>query len=717
MNLLENLNENQKQAVMETEGPVMVMAGAGSGKTKVLTTRISYIIQELGIAPSQILAVTFTNKAAQEMKSRIESMLGIDTRFMWISTFHSFCARLLRLEIDKLEPFTKNFTIIDEEDSLKLVKECLKELDIDIEVTPAQFRKYISKSKNFSNFKIKDSWINDYFTTINRRYEEKCKENNLLDFDDLIIYTLKLFRKYPDVLEKYQEKFNYILVDEFQDTNDLQYELVCMLSGLHNNLFVVGDDFQSIYSFRGAKIENINKFLRDFKDNKLILLEQNYRSTTPILNLANDIIKKNPNQIKKEMFTNREGGKTPYFFRAEDAKEEALFVAEKISEKVKMGMKYSDFAIMYRSNYISRTIETTLKEHHIPYVIYGGTSFFSRTEVKDMIAYLRLLVNPNDDFSFLRIINTPKRGIGQSILDKLNSIKFGRNISLYDSIDYYEGSGKGATNLRSFKATLERIKEDIEKLTLEEILKRIFEDFDYASELIKDEDTYQDRVDNIGELASMLVESDESNEEEGLSNESVLEKILVDLALRTDKEEEKDKDCVKVTTFHQVKGLEFPVVFMVAMDEGIFPNQQAMIFQANSSEMEEERRICYVGITRAKDELYLTSAKERTRYGKYEQFGVSSFIKEMNHSLYCDIRNTIKNNVSIPIKKINVEKKVETVKSDSSQVSFSIGDKINHKVFGDGMIVKIEGDIINVAFPSPTGIKKLKANHPSIRKL
>ncbi|MCR5231787.1 MAG: UvrD-helicase domain-containing protein [Acholeplasmatales bacterium] len=703
MDLLKDLNKNQIEAVTLTEGPVMVMAGAGSGKTKVLTTRISYIIEELGIAPSQILAVTFTNKAANEMKSRIEAMLGIDTRFMWISTFHSFCARLLRLEIDKMPPFNKNFVILDEEDSTKLIKEVLKELDIDEKAK--EFKHLISKSKNFTNFSIKDPKVNDLFTIVNRRYEEKCKENNLLDFDDLIIFTIKLFRSNPLVLEKYQDKFNYILVDEFQDTNDLQYELVHMLSRVHNNLFVVGDDFQSIYSFRGAKIENINKFRRDFKNHKLVLLEQNYRSTTQILNLANDIIKKNPNQIKKEMFTIKKDGILPYYYKAYSSYDEAVFVVNKIAEEVRKGRNYSDFAIMYRVNYITRNFEDILVRNKIPYTIYGGMSFFARTEIKDMIAYLRLLINPKDDFSFERIVNVPKRKIGKVILDKLKEISSSNDLSLYEAIDYVNGSGIGINNLKAFKIILESIKANIELVSLKETLNQIVKQIGYEEELKKDEDTYQDRIENINEFQSVLAEAEE--EYEDLSHYEMFESLLSDLALRSENDDIKEVNSVKLTTFHQAKGLEFPVVFMVAMEEGIFPSMN--IF--SNEEMEEERRICYVGVTRAKEELYLTSSENRLRFGKTESMIPSTFLKEMNKELYYN---------STKPKTVIKKKEVETtyIKKEENGVNlFSVGDKINHKIFGNGMVVKVEGETISVAFPMPTGIKKLKANHPSLRKL
>ncbi len=711
MDLLKNLNENQKKAVTLTEGPVMVMAGAGSGKTKVLTTRISYIIQELGIAPSQILAVTFTNKAALEMKSRIEAMLGIQTGFMWISTFHSFCARLLRLEIDKMPPFNKNFTIIDEDDSIKIIKEVLEEFGIDERAK--DFKHYISKSKNFLNYEIQDPRIHKLFIQVNRRYEEKCKQNNLLDFDDLIIYTIKLLEENPSVLKKYQERFNYVLVDEFQDTNDLQYKLMKMIASLHHNLFVVGDDFQSIYSFRGARIENINHFRRDFPNYKLILLEQNYRSTTQILNLANDVIKHNPNQIQKEMYTVREDGKLPYYYRATGSYDEACYVINKIKDMVNHGRSYSDIAIMYRVNYISRNFEDMLVRNKIPYVVYGGTSFFSRTEIKDMIAYLRILIHKDDDFSFERIINVPKRKIGKAILDKLRKIAEENNISLYEAIDDYKGSGIGYENLKKFKVILEGIKANLENVSLYETLHQIYKQFEYEEELKKDEDTFSDRVDNIKEFHSVLSETEEQYE--GLSKYNMLENLLSDLALRSENDDIKETNSVRLTTFHQAKGLEFPVVFMVAMEDGIFPPR--LTLPENRLEEEEERRICYVGITRAMDELYLSSVEERLRFGKTEPMIPSRFIQEMDKSLYATNFNRIKA-VDARLKPFkNLPKTSAITAKPTTKSLFFIGDKVNHKIFGDGMVVKIEGDIISVAFPHPTGIKKLKANHPSIRKL
>lgn len=708
MELLKNLNPNQQLAVTETEGHVMVMAGAGSGKTKVLTTRISYIISELGIMPNQILAVTFTNKAALEMKTRIANMLSIDTKYMWISTFHSFCSRLLRLEIDKMPPYNKNFVIIDEEDSTKIIKDILKECEFDEK--PKELKHLISKSKNFENFSIKDPSLNNVFNIVNRKYEQRCRESNLLDFDDLIIKTLELFKKNPDVLEKYQRKFEYILVDEFQDSNSLQYELVMLLNKIHKNLFVVGDDFQSIYSFRGARIENIHKFQQDFKDYKLILLEENYRSTKEILNLANDIIDKNPNQIKKVMYSNKKEGPLPKYYHADSSYDEAVFVVNKIKDGILKDKKYSDFAIMYRANYITRNFEDILVKNKIPYIIYGGLSFFARMEIKDITAYLRLLVNSDDDFSFIRAIGTPKRKIGKAILDKLEAIKNEKNISLYDAISYYDGKGIGATNLKEFKRMIDDIKTKIENVRLKDLIKLIVDGSNYEEELKKDEDSYLDRMDNIKEFQSVLAEVEE--EYSDLSHKEMLEKLLSDLALRSETDEVTNEDSVVLTTFHQAKGLEFDTVFMSAMEEMVFPSVNIL----TNEELEEERRICYVGITRAKNELYLTNAENRLRFGQSERMLPSRFLSEMNKNLYQNIsRGLISKSISKQIHKpvFSIEKKEE----EKPTVNFKTGDKINHKAFGDGLIVSVSGNTITVAFKAPFGVKVLNGAHPSIRKI
>ncbi len=706
--MLENLNERQLEAVTTTEGPVMVMAGAGSGKTRVLTERIAYII-DMGISPFQILAVTFTNKAANEMKRRVEELVHVETKYMWISTFHSFCARVLRLEITALPPYTKSFMIIDEEDSLKIIKEICKENQVE-EIKPKRLQSLISKVKNFPNYSIKDVYLKRIFENINRKYNQYLEENNMLDFDDLMIKTIELFKKNPEILEKYQEKFQYILVDEFQDTNDIQYNLMFMLSARYHNIFVVGDDFQSIYSFRGARIENINRFISDFKENKLILLEENYRSTTPILNLANEIIKHNPNQIKKVMFTSKEEGITPYYYEAASGKSEAMFVVDKIKEFHLSGDSYSDFAILYRTNYISRVFEDLLIKYQIPYRIYGGLSFFARKEIKDMLAYFRVIVHSEDDFSFLRIVNEPKRKIGATLLEKLHSHAGEENSSLFNSIPTFEGKGAGYNALQEFHKMILSIKEQVNNTPLPKLIDVILEETGYKAMLAVD-DPEHDRLENVYELKNVLKETDNSVDGDNFDK---LESLLNDLSLRTDEEDKSERDSVILSTYHQVKGLEFKTVFMVAMEEGIFPSG----FHSEDLDLEEERRICYVGITRAKERLYITNAKSRMLYGHMETEALSRFVKEMGTEYLKNISADFYKNSKVKYDSYFQKKNKKESFTLSKEEQYHVGDKIEHKVFGLGIVVSVgEDNFIKVAFPMPTGIKPLIKDHSSYKKI
>lgn len=706
--LLEGLNEAQKDAVLTTEGPVMVMAGAGSGKTRVLTNRIAYILSTQSIPASAILAVTFTNKAAREMKERIERLIDVDTRYMWISTFHSFCARLLRNEIKHLPPFTTNFTILDEEDSLKIVKEIMKTECWD-DYKPKKIRSLISTCKNFSNYRISDPHLNQVYTAVANKYHQRLEEDNLLDFDDLIIKTIAVLQKNPEILEKYQRKFQYILVDEFQDTNDLQYQLMFMLGSRHHNIFVVGDDFQSIYSFRGAQIENIHRFRKDFLETKLILLEENYRSTTQILDLANCIIEKNPNQIKKVMFSNISNGQKPFYYEAESAYAEVMFVIDKIRELHAAGDEYREFAVMYRANYISRAFEDQLVRYQIPYKIYGGLSFFSRKEIKDMIAYLRVLVHPEDNFSFRRIINEPKRKIGPALIEKLAIHAENLEISCFEAIESYSGTGLGVKALKEFHRMMTTIRAELNNIPLKNVIDILLEETGYRSMLLATEED-QDRLDNVLEFKTILRETDE--EVDG-DNFEKLESLLSDLALRTDTDDDNGSDdCVRLTSYHQAKGLEFKNVFMVAMEEGVFPSSYH-----EDGDIEEERRICYVGITRAKKRLYLSSAATRFVFGSHMQMPPSRFVKEMKDSLLATATKKYKSADVLPKKSTmiihdEVDKKKPVIKN-----SYQQGDKISHKAFGDGLVVSVDGEVITVAFKVGVGIKKLIGTHPSIRKI
>ena len=698
---LNTLNESQYEAVTTTDGPIMVMAGAGSGKTKVLTTRIAFIINVLNINPFDILAVTFTNKAANEMKERIGNMLGINTKMMWVSTFHSFCVRILRAEANSISPYKKGFQIIDDDDQNKIMKDIIKELNYDVK--PKQILNAISKEKNGMSINKLELDMKIHFSSLKEKYQQYLIDNNLFDFDDLILKTIDLLRENESIRTKYQNKFKYILVDEFQDTNTPQYELMKILSIAHRNLFVVGDDFQSIYSFRGAKIENINRMRRDFSETKLIKLEKNYRSTTEILNLANNVIDKNPNQIKKVLTSNNKIGEKPILVPSSSSYDEVIFVVNRIKELVlKENLEYKDFAVLYRANYLSREFEDEFVKNHIPYKIYGGLSFFARKEIKDIIAYLRLIINHDDNFSFRRIINVPKRKIGESIISRLDEIRIENNLSLFDSISLIDKKGIGVNNLITFKSNIEKMSNQIDQVNISEIISLVVDLFGYKDYLKEeyDKEEYLDRLDNIKELNSVVAEYKELYED--LSNSEVLSNMLQDLTLRTDKEEAQDDNAVRLSTYHQAKGLEFNTVFMVANEDGIFPSQNCF----TKEEIEEERRICYVGITRAKKHLFLSYAMSRLRFGMDQSLPLSRFIKEMDNNLYTIYQKDIPNNKKV-ISKPNLD----------LNVSFKCGDKINHKSFGDGIIVSVNDDIITVCFKVEIGIKKLKANHPSIRKI
>lgn len=696
MDYLTGLNAKQQEAVLQTEGPVMVMAGAGSGKTRVLTHRIAYIIDKLGIYPSNILAVTFTNKAAREMKERVEKLLNIDTRQMWISTFHSFCARLLRLEAKELEGYTTNFLILDTDDSLKIIKDLMKQEDLDF-IKPQTMQKWISNSKNLKDYvPSTDPYQIRKFELIYHLYEEYLLKNNAMDFDDLLLNTLKLFKNNTKVLEKYQNKFNYILIDEFQDTNHVQFDLVYLLALKCQNIFVVGDQDQSIYSFRGAVVENIDKFRKVFPLTKLILLEENYRSTPEILNLANKVIKQNKMRIDKNLYTNNQEGMAPIYFKAETSYEEVIYVCDKIEQLINNkshNYTYKDFAIMYRANYLSRGFEDELLKRHIPYEIYGGLSFYSRKEIKDIIAYLRLIINNDDNLALLRIINEPKRKIGNAFIAKLEECQ---DVSLFKALSLVKASGQGYNNALLFRDMIIELGEALDKCNLTDFIDLVLDKTGYKVMLEQAEE--EERLENILELKSVIKECDGYYEGD---NRAVLTAFLADLALRTDMDDSSEDSLkVKLMTFHQSKGLEFPVVFMVALEEGIFPSQNCY----TEKDQEEERRICYVGVTRAEERLYLSSVSRRFIFGQSQSMTPSRFLKEMD---------------LLVKKSTNIIRPVVTSKPEvkASSTSFNINDKVRHKVFGDGLVVKVEGNTLTVAFKAPYGIKIILANHPSIAKI
>ena len=713
--LLTGLNKNQYEAVITTDGPVMVMAGAGSGKTRVLTTRIAFLIDVLGVDPSNILAVTFTNKAANEMKERISNMIKIPTKNMWISTFHAFCSRLLRFEMNFMPPYTNRFNIIDDDDSLKIIRDIMKEHEINYK--PSQIYKLISKLKNGQAINwFHDNKLQEVTIEVKDLYDNYLKNNNLLDFDDLIEKTIELFKKNPNILEKYQEKFKYILVDEFQDTNKIQYKLIKLLAAKYNNIFVVGDDFQSIYSFRGAQIENINKFREDYLNHKLILLEENYRSTPDILNLANNVIEHNKNQIKKVMFSSKDKYTLPVLYEATNGFNEAEYVIDNIKKLLLEGAKFSDFAIMYRNNSSSRLFENKLMQANLPYVIYGGVSFYQRKEIKDIVAYLKLIINYDDDFSFERIVNEPKRNIGNVILGKLKEIKEEKNISLLEAIDYYVGSGKGYTNLKNFKNVITTIRNSLELYKLSDLIDILDKEIGYIDEIyrVEDEEIADERKENILEFKSQLKELEDSDVG---SNYDLLNDLLLDLSLKTNNDNTNDGNKIILTTYHQAKGLEFENVFMVSNEEGIFPSFYTG--QENPNEMEEERRIFYVGVTRAKKRLFLTYADEKIVHGHKDYYYRSSFIDELDKNLYEDYNRRMKNKYnniySKPLFKINKEEpKDEPIVS--SKEDLKVGDKVNHDKYGDGIIVNITDTIATIAFSIEYGVKKIKSDYQGLKK-
>lgn len=720
MNLVEKLNDRQQEAVAKTEGPVMVLAGAGTGKTRVLTNRVAYLIDMLGVSPYNILAVTFTNKAAREMKERIEKLVDVDLRHLWVLTFHSMCARILRYELNEFEGYRSNFNIIDDEDRNRILRDIIKELGYDPrEVKPTEIKNIISHAKNFiePSFGI-DSYnhyvdnlikTNPIANKVIKCYDETLKKENLLDFDDLILVCLRLLFKNDAIRTKYQQRFQYILIDEFQDTNDIQYLLCKVLASYHRNLFVVGDQDQSIYGFRGANVANIDHFIKDNPGCEVILLEENYRSTKQILTVANNVISCNKMRIAKTLFTNISDGPKPYYFHAQTSYEEVNFIAEKIRKYIEQGRKYSEIAILYRANYISRNLEDVFVKHKIPYVIYGGKSFFERKEIKDMIAYLRLMLNQDDDFQFKRVVNEPKRKIGDALIAKLTAAALEHNVSLFKAIDHIQSTGIGVSNLIGFKFTILELAEEFSHtdLPFADIIDRILAKTEYDKMLKEEGETGIERRENIKEFKSALAEIEDFYEG---SREEKLNLFLSDLALRTnDDSKEENDEKVKLMTFHQAKGLEYPIVFMVAMEESIFPSSLSY----TETDIEEERRICYVGITRAREELYVTNAISRFYNGAQSSFPESRFVREMNKE---DL--TILGPVVRPIFKpqavVKEEVKPEPVSVD---VELEKGDKINHKLFGDGVIVSRDGKVITVAFSQEHGIKKLMANHPAIRKI
>ncbi len=633
--LIDGLNNKQKEAVMATQGPCLVIAGAGSGKTKVLTHKIAYLMQEEKVLPWNILAITFTNKAANEMKERIETLVGEAAKDIWMGTFHSICVRILRKFIDRIG-FDSSFLIFDASDQKTLVKECLKALNIDDKLFSE--RGVLAEISNAKNELLEPEaysrkYAGDYrkskIAEIYALYQKRLKENNAVDFDDIINNTIKILSENPDVLEYYTEKFKYILVDEYQDTNKAQFTLVTILASKYGNITVVGDNDQGIYSFRGADISNILNFEKDFPGTKIVKLEQNYRCTGNILKAANSVIKHNETKYDKKLWTENGEGTLPQIYQGEDEYDEARFVVEEIRHLKREELDhYSDFAILYRMNSQSRALEDILRREDIPYKIVGGLKFYERKEIKDAISYLRLIANPSDNISLKRIINEPKRGIGKTSLDHIQEIAESQGISMYEVIKHADDFGQPRVyaNAKEFIDTIENLRSQKEEIKISDLLKETLNKTGYTKAL-EQENTIEaeSRIQNLEELVTVAVEFEEEFAENGLSD------FLESISLSSDIDSLEDQeDSVTLMTLHSAKGLEFPVVFLVGMEEGIFPGYQSV---GEPKELEEERRLFYVGITRAKQHLYLTCAKRRTIFGSTSYNAVSRFVKEIPEEL------------------------------------------------------------------------------------
>ncbi|KEZ48225.1 ATP-dependent DNA helicase PcrA [Metabacillus indicus LMG 22858] len=729
--LLNGLNDMQKEAVKATDGPLLIMAGAGSGKTSVLTRRIAYLMVEKGVAPWNILAITFTNKAAREMKERIGKLLGPGADDIWISTFHSMCVRILRRDIDRIG-ISRNFSILDTTDQLSVIKQILKDRNIDPKkFDPRSMLGSISNAKNElitpEEFeKTAGGMYEQVASDVYKDYQKKLLKNQSLDFDDLIMTTIQLFQRVPEVLEFYQRKFQYIHVDEYQDTNRAQYLLVKMLASRFQNLCVVGDSDQSIYRWRGADIANILSFEKDYPSASVILLEQNYRSTQRILEAANGVIKNNMNRKAKNLWTENDEGQKISYYRADSESAEGQFVAGKINQLVStQGRKLSDFAILYRTNAQSRVIEEILLKSNINYTIVGGIKFYDRKEIKDILAYMRLIANPDDDISLARVINVPKRGVGATSVDRIAQYAADNDLSLFGAIEQIEFAGVSArvvSAMVDFRELIRNMANMQDYLSVTELAEEVIEKTGYR-DMLKTEKTIeaQSRLENIDEFLSVTQNFEKNSEDKSLVA------FLTDLALvadidKLDDDEEASKEAVVLMTLHSAKGLEFPVVFLMGVEEGVFPHSRSLM---EEEEMEEERRLAYVGITRAEKELFITNAKMRTLFGRTSMNPESRFISEIPSALIENL-NEVKKSSSPFGAKARPERRPAVTRpiaasTGGDEIAWSVGSKAEHKKWGIGTVVSVkgegEGKELDIAFPSPVGIKRLLAKFAPIKKV
>lgn len=736
-NMLDKLNERQKEAVLATEGPVLVLAGAGSGKTTVLVNRIAYMISEKHIRPWNILAITFTNKAAREMKDRIERLLGDTAKDMWIGTFHSVCVRILRSCIDLLG-YSRDFVIYDTADTKTVMKECLRELDIDEKSFPVRnVLSIISNAKNdlmdaatFENV-YKSDYRMSIIAKIYYRYQTKLRKNNAVDFDDIILNTVKILSENPDVLSKYQDKFQYILVDEYQDTNNSQYLLINLLAQANRNLCVVGDDDQSIYKFRGANIGNILNFEDDYSDVQKITLDQNYRSTQNILDAANSVISNNKGRMGKSLWTSNGGGNKVFVYTGTNEYDEARYIARQIKKHFDEQGSFSDCAILYRTNAQSRVIEEMLMRESVPYKVLSGLRFYDRKEIKDIIAYLRVVYNPNDDVSLARIINEPKRKIGNATLEKARNIAREKETSLYDVISHADDYPEFKTAIKKLLGFSEIIQSLIklkDTVTIEDLTGRILNDTGYMPALVMEDTTEsKTRIENLGEFISVITEF-EKNEETG----NTLGEFLENISLVSDIDGyDENEDSAVLMTIHSAKGLEFPIVFLSGLEEGLFPGMRSM---ESDDDIEEERRLCYVAITRAKEQLYITKTISRTIHGKTMPTTASRFFKEIPVE-YLEDKTTLQPKVAKVMQDLGVrnaaapKKEVYMTKGFGSSVKssgstdyskFKAGDAVEHRTFGRGEILKAtpcgNDCILEIQFES-IGFKRLMAAFAKVKKI
>lgn len=735
------LNPQQAEAVINTEGPMLIMAGAGSGKTKVLTCRVANLLQK-GVRPYRILAITFTNKAAAEMRERVNNMSGPAAKDVWLFTFHAFCARFLRMEIDKLPGYGGNFAIYDTADSQNLIKQILKEMNLDDKrFQPSGILSRISNAKNaLQDAAAFARQAGDFYeqkvADIYSRYEQKLQLNNALDFDDLLMLSIKLLQENKEVREKYQDRFDYLLVDEYQDTNHAQYLLTKFLAAKHRNICVVGDADQSIYGWRGADIQNILDFEKDYPDAKVIKLEQNYRSTQIILDAANAVIENNTGRKPKNLWTENKSGADIIYFQAVDERDEARFVIEQLQNLQRTeNKKLGDMAILYRTNTQSRIFEEMLIKSGISYNMVGGLKFYERKEIKDIIAYLRVIFNPADSLSLLRIINVPKRGIGDASLAKIQAYAAANNVSLFEAVSNAAAidglSSRFVSKLDDLAGIIFELMNLASEAPVEDLIDRVLRDTGYLEELENERTPQaQSRIDNLHELISVAQEFAKSEEENNLEN------FLAHVALVSDIDDtELGEDAITLMTLHSSKGLEFPVVFLVGMEEGLFPHARTLM---DETEIEEERRLCYVGITRAKEKLFLSSTKMRTIYGNTVTYPPSRFLQEIPARLVKTIKRQERFSALENFKQVSEKYSARPQKPASTfnphsfmpqkpvaaaggtGTRFNTGDRVSHSKWGEGMVVSVkdspDGQEVKVAFAG-AGVRSLLTKYAVLKKL